>query len=90
MKRKLVFSLLVAVILFGFSASVKSEGFYEQKQEDFTSSSSSDMTLRAGREEPTEPGDPSPVGDGLWVLIGAITIYGISCYRNLKQAEKSQ
>jgi len=96
MKKKLFFTVLVSIFLAG-SVCGNAQGFYGRNDnnpsfEDVDSRG--DGGILGAKPDPTPdplPEEkPTPVGDGIWVLIGAVSIYGIVLYRREKKASKEE
>jgi hypothetical protein len=92
MKKKLFFTVLVSIFLAG-SICGNAQEFYERNNNNpsFEEVDSwGDGGILGAKPDPTPdplPEDkPTPVGDGIWILVGAVSIYGIVLYRRGKKA----
>lgn len=90
MKRKLLFILIAAFTFFSFPAMIQAQGLYKQQQKEQKEESGKlgeGSILRAdppGGGPTTEPGNPSPVGEGLLILSFLAGGYAIFKKKNVK------
>jgi len=95
MKKKLFFTVLVSIFLAG-AVCGNAQEFYEKNDNNppFGEANPEGGGILRAKPDPTpdpnpEP-QPTPVGEGIWILVGAVSIYGIVLYRRQKKASREE